>query len=167
MAYELIETVEVGAGGASSIEFTSIPQDGVDLVVKSSARTSGTGLNHVLQFNNDTGVNYSGVYLGSFNATVQSGSGGGGATQDTFAPTSEFTANTFGSTEFYISNYTSTSDKSISADSVTEQNGTTPQFMSLAANTYTTTSPITSIKVGLQQNGDLVEGTIVSLYKIS
>jgi hypothetical protein len=32
MAMELIETVEL-ASAASSIEFTSIPQDGVDLLV--------------------------------------------------------------------------------------------------------------------------------------
>ena len=38
MAYELIETIEVGAGGAASIEFTSIPQDGVDLVLVLSTR---------------------------------------------------------------------------------------------------------------------------------
>jgi len=31
MSFELVETVTVGAGGASSIEFTSIPQDGTDL----------------------------------------------------------------------------------------------------------------------------------------
>jgi hypothetical protein len=32
MGYQLIETIEVGSGGAASIEFTSIPQDGVQFL---------------------------------------------------------------------------------------------------------------------------------------
>ena len=41
MAYTLIETITVGSGGASSIEFTGIPQEtGADLVVRLSARQS-------------------------------------------------------------------------------------------------------------------------------
>jgi hypothetical protein len=43
MGYQLIEHIEVGSGGAASIEFTGIPQDGVDLVLLASLRTDATG----------------------------------------------------------------------------------------------------------------------------
>ena len=39
----LIQTITVGAGGASTIEFTSIPQTYTDLCIKLSNRQSGTG----------------------------------------------------------------------------------------------------------------------------
>jgi hypothetical protein len=38
--YEAIATVEVGSGGAATIEFTSIPATYTDLVVKVSARNA-------------------------------------------------------------------------------------------------------------------------------
>jgi len=40
---QLIERVEVGPGGAASIDFTNIPQDGAHLVVVASLRSSQTG----------------------------------------------------------------------------------------------------------------------------
>ena len=51
MGMTLIETVEVGAGGASSIQFDSIPQDGIDLVIRMSARNEvgAGGLLHEIQ----------------------------------------------------------------------------------------------------------------------
>ncbi len=64
---QLIETIEVGAGGAASIEFTSIPQDGVDLLLMVSARTDrNVGADVVgAQFNSDTTAgNYSVKALG-------------------------------------------------------------------------------------------------------
>ena len=41
--YVLLSSVTVGAGGASSINFTSIPATYTDLVLKISARTNSTG----------------------------------------------------------------------------------------------------------------------------
>ena len=43
--YTLISSVTVGAGGASSIDFTSIPSTYTDLLVKISARSTLNELN--------------------------------------------------------------------------------------------------------------------------
>ena len=59
--YELIASYTVGAGGAASIDFTSIPATYTDLVLKLSSRTATGGANDVyIQFNTDsTSANYS------------------------------------------------------------------------------------------------------------
>lgn len=44
--YIKIGSVEVGAGGASSIDFSSIPATYTDLVLKMSARVSTGGANN-------------------------------------------------------------------------------------------------------------------------
>jgi len=43
---QLIQTVTVGSGGASSIDFTSIPQNFTDLQIVISARSTLTGTNY-------------------------------------------------------------------------------------------------------------------------
>ena len=49
--FEQITTVTVGSGGASSIDFTSIPQTYTDLVIKTSARNTSTSTTMYLEFN--------------------------------------------------------------------------------------------------------------------
>ena len=49
--YTLIEKIVVGAAGASSITFTSIPQTYTDLKVVASARNTGNGSGQYLTFN--------------------------------------------------------------------------------------------------------------------
>jgi hypothetical protein len=166
MGYQLIETIEVGAGGAASIEFTSIPQDGVDLVLKLSLRMDSTQIYCKVRLNGDTSGPYEKLELN-----------GGGSSVSTFLVTASSriepqvanngqTANTFGSTELYFSNYTSTTDKSISIDGVNENNATAANQM-IAAAKYSTSLPITAI----QMTGRLIEtilaGSTASLYKIT
>jgi hypothetical protein len=62
-SYESIATVSVGAGGASSIEFTSIPSTYKHLQVRGIARRSSGSTNTIVNFNSDTGSNYSTHYL--------------------------------------------------------------------------------------------------------
>ena len=166
MGYELIETIQVGAGGAASIEFTSIPQDGVDLLLVGSARmTTGDSQNYIY-LNDDSGSNYANVQLR-----------GTGSASETFLSSSQTkieilvcrssdTANTFGSSELYISNYTSSANKSISANYVTENNGSTA-FQVIQAFSYATSSAISSIQVDPRGAGLHAEFTTYSLYKIT
>jgi len=76
-SYESIATVTVGAGGASSVSFSSIAADWKHLQIRGIARRSGstgfTGVN--LTFNDDTGANYAQHYLvGNGSNTSDTGS---------------------------------------------------------------------------------------------
>ena len=165
MAYELIETIEVGAGGAASIEFTSIPQDGVDLVVRASLRNTDSNITIYTRFNGDTGSNYTRIQLSGNGSSASSSSSSTSRMDLSMVAQSGSTANTFGNSEIYISNYTSATDKSVSNDGVNENNATTAHA-GINAGKYTTTSPITSISL-LGLGRDFVAGSTASLYKIS
>jgi hypothetical protein len=59
-AYDSIATTTVGAGGASSITFSSIPSTYTHLQVRYIARGTDSVNNNIgYQFNGDTGANYS------------------------------------------------------------------------------------------------------------
>ena len=164
MAMELIETVTVGSGGAASIEFTSIPQDGVDLLVLLSARTARTGQpQDVLRLdvnNNNSGDNLRLTGDGSIVNTAAAVSMFFG-----YANAAGATAGTFSNQSLYISNYTSSSAKSISGDSVSENNNT-EAWSRLDAATTADTSAVTQLKV-YSTSGDLIEHSSASLYKIT
>lgn len=169
MAYELIETIEVGAGGAASIEFTSIPQDGVDLVCVVSLRTSKASGNPdaiEFQFAGDTGGNYTTLWLegtGSGVATASTTTSRGYA--EHLGQHSAYTSNTFGNTSIYVSNYTSSASKSISIDGVTENNAT-GSYQEIAAGLWNNSSAVTSVKIYSGGN-TLQQYSTASLYKIS
>ena len=166
MTMTLIETITVGSGGASSIEFTGIPQDGVDLMILISGRGSRSATDSQLRvaFNSDTASNYDVVKL-----TGESGSVTSSAFNFTSAIFGEMsaataTANTFGSSSAYVSNYTSSAAKSISTDSVTENNATQNKI-TIAAASWSGTAAITSLL--LTTNVSFVEHSTASLYSIS
>lgn len=59
-SYESIATVTVGAGGSSSIQFSSIPQTYTHLQLRCLTKTSNSGAPYAMQirFNGDSGSNY-------------------------------------------------------------------------------------------------------------
>ena len=57
-SYESIATVTVGAGGSSSISFTSIPSDYTHLQIRGIGRNNQTSRALLMRFNSDTGANY-------------------------------------------------------------------------------------------------------------
>jgi hypothetical protein len=168
MAYTLIETVTVGSGGASSIEFTGIPQEaGANLVVKFSARdTQAATINRIgMVINSDTAANYATKYLwGTGSSAVNAFSTSLEARVGYFNGDSS-TANTFGNGEAFIPNYTSTAAKVISGDTVAENNATLFQA-TLTVTGYSGTDPITSLE--LITNGTaFAEHTTASLYLVT
>jgi hypothetical protein len=82
-----------------------------------------------------------------------------------YATAATATANTFGSTEIYIPNYTSGNYKSSSADSVTENNATTA-YAQLAASLWNNTAPINSIKIFSANLGSIAQYSTAHLYGI-
>jgi len=165
MGMQLIETITL-ASSASSIEFTSIPQDGVDLVLLVSGRVDADGANQVaIRLNGDTTVgNYS--RIGLFGG-AGAASSGGPYTNGLVVQVSQndFTANTFSSNSIIIANYTASQNKSISVDGVNENNGVSAN-QRLWALTWADTSAVTSLTVdGVGNN--LVQYSTASLYKIT
>ncbi len=141
-----IASVTVGAGGASSIDFTSIPSTYTDLCVKFSARMSNS-VNVVddvaLSLNGST-TSFSMRRMFGNGSTTTSDTGGGNFNWVSQSPNTSATASVFGNAEFYISNYNSSLYKSIGADSVSENNGTTA-YAFIGAVLRSNTAAITSI----------------------
>jgi len=142
--YTLISSVTVGSGGAANIEFTSIPATYTDLVVKISPRTNRATLVAdilSLSFNSNTSNRSVRELYGSGSSTFSSN------TTNMYAgyvPCAGATASTFGNVEIYIPNYTSVNNKSVSVDSVSENNAT-ESYANLQANLWSNTAAITSI----------------------
>jgi len=165
--YTLISSVTVGSGGAANIEFTSIPATYTDLVVVTSHRWSSTiDDNFFLIFNNDTSGVYSYRHLRGNGSNAASGNGSAQTSLWVgWTLGSNFTASTFSNTQHYIPNYTSSNNKSISTDSVTENNGT-EAYCGFFAGLWSNSAAITSIKIQPGSN-NFVQYSTAYLYGIS
>lgn len=166
MGYQLIETIEVGAGGAASIEFTGIPQDGVDLQVVIATRSTVTNASQAkIAFNGTTGV-YTYRYLRGSGSAVISNS----ITNDYygligFVNNSTSTANTFTNYKIYLPSYTSSLNKSYSIDAVSENNAS-EAWQTIVAGIMNNTAAITSILL-TNNTGNFAQYSTASLYKIT
>jgi hypothetical protein len=78
---------------------------------------------------------------------------------------SSTTANTFGSSQIYISNYSGSTAKTVSVDAVNENNATAA-YQTILAGVWNDTDPITSAKIIISTDS-LVEHSSASLYKIT
>jgi hypothetical protein len=166
--YTLIASSTVGSGGAADITFSSISSSYTDLCLKISMRTNrASTIDPVqIQFNGDTGSNYSYRSLWSeSDGSVNSFSSGSPDRIDAqYAAANDTTANTFTNFEIYIPNYTSSNQKSTSYDSAHENNATTA-YLVMMANRWTGTAAINSIKID-PLNGNFVQYTTAYLYGI-
>ena len=141
--YEVIQHQEVGAGGASSITFSSIPQTYTDLQVLVSARDSDTNGAVVRIYPNGSSANAS---MRQLLGNGSSASSGTSTTLYARSDSGDRTANTFGSCSWYITNYTSSAYKSVSIQGVEETNGTSA-YMNIAAGLWSSNDPITSLQI--------------------
>lgn len=142
--YELIASSTVGSGGASSIDFTSIPNTFTDLVLKVCARATSNPLSAAwcdtsLTFNGGTGFTER-ILFGTGSA-ASSGSGSGISIR---TPSTGSTSSTFGNSEVYIPNYAGSANKSVSIDNVTENNAT-QVYDGIAAGLWSNTAAINRV----------------------
>jgi hypothetical protein len=72
-SYESIATVLVGAGGQSSIDFTSIPSTYKHLQIRGIAKRASGVTSAFIRFNSDTGTNYAYHELYGNGSVAQSG----------------------------------------------------------------------------------------------
>jgi hypothetical protein len=163
---KLIETKTLGTA-AASIEFTSIPQTFTDLVVVASLRSAraAVGDDIVFRYNGDTGSNYSFRSLAGTGSAVASGSSTLTVGYFGICAAANSTANTFGNGSLYIPNYTGSTAKSSSSDSVGENNATAADQIILAQ-LYSQTTAISSILIFSNTSSNLVAGSTISLYGI-
>mgnify|MGYP003631893286 FL=1 len=167
MGYQLIETIEVGSGGAASMEFTGIAGTGQDLVCVVSNRGSTNTYSAGVQLNSETSSSYySGVDVQGDGSSASSSAFVPGYTSPIFQNRADTTANTFASSQIYISNYTSSTDKTISVESISENNGTTLGYQRFLAWSFSTSSAITNLKL-VANSGVFVEFTTSSLYMVT
>jgi hypothetical protein len=165
ITYNKIASVTVGSGGAANMDFQNIPADYTDLVLKVSARNSSNENAYRVRINNDSSTLYSARFLLGNGSTASSNNN---STQTAAfvgrMSMSTDTASTFGSTDIYIPNYTSSVAKSLSSDVVTENNATTA-FQSLFAALYTGTSAITRLTL-IPDANNFAEHSTATLYGI-
>jgi hypothetical protein len=163
----LIASSTVGSGGTSTITFSSIPGTYTDLCLKVSFRDSSANDRRVLfaRFNGLTS-GYTERSIRGYNGGVasQTDNGGTNSTAIWDLPAANATASTFSNVEIYIPNYTSSNNKSISADGVGENNATNGAIAGFTAGLLTLTSAITSIDLFAQAN--IVQYSTAYLYGI-
>lgn len=158
-----LQTVTVGAGGAASITFSSIPQTYNDLVIKTSQRSTGTNGACYVYFNSDTSATYSLKRLGADGTSAYSGSFA--FPYWTYGDPSSFTANTFASNDIYIPNYASSNYKSISADSVAENNAIAT-YINMTAGIWSKTDAVTSITIASLSGESIAQYSTFTLYGV-
>ena len=161
----------VGAGGAASVTFSSIPQTFTHLQVRvfmRDAQTFGTYDNLYYRLNGDAGSNYSnhrllgdGTSAYSYNYTSQTFVATG------TNPSINSTANVFGVSIIDFLDYTNT-NKYKTSRSISGFDGNGSGFVSLDSGLWMSTSAITSILLGGQNSGATpVQYTRVDLYGIT
>lgn len=170
--FELIASSIVGSGGASSIDFTSIPSTYTDLLLKISSRgaSNGNGTSGVwdsirTRFNNDSATNYVHKHLLTIDsATPVSLQDAADSSLVAWTDYNGATTNTFGNMEIYIPNYTSSNQKSTSTDEVMEYNGSYGVW-ALEAGKWSGTAAINRITIILGA-GNFAQYSSAYLYGI-
>jgi hypothetical protein len=152
----------------ASITFSNIPQGYADLKIVYSVRTtggSGQWINLSISFNGLT-TNWSNRYLYGTGSAA-----GSNATSTNFYAAgvgnpNSTTANTFSSGELYIPNYSGTSAKSLSYDTVTENNGSSALVQAGSA-LWNVGSSINSVTIAPEGGvGDYAANSTFTLYGI-
>ena len=163
--YELIASTTVGSGGSASVTFSSISSSYTDLKIVYSCRSSVVYNEVHFQFNSSSS-SYSGKILSGNVSSASSFNGGSSEIQGSMSVPSGYTSNTFANGEIYIPNYTSSNNKSVSMDSVQENNSSSAT-MQLAAGLWSNSSAISSIRFfPATDTGTLVQYSTFYLYGI-
>jgi hypothetical protein len=157
--FELIASSTVGALGALTIDFTSIPSTYTDLCLKVSSRID-------LDYNT-VNITINGV---STNQTARRVAGSGSAASSSTynelqTEPSTYTANTFASAELYFPNYAGSTNKSFSIDVVSENNATLSYAM-LEAWLWSQTTAISSIGLSARLGSKFSQYSTAYLYGV-
>lgn len=166
--FDAIATVNAASGGSSSIEFTSIPSTYTHLQIRGIARTDRTGSPAQdalkLQFNSDTGTNYSHHYLSGNASSVSAGANtsSSGIFIDGISNNSAATG-VFGAFVIDILDYKNTNkNKTLMALSGWDNNGV--GIVWFESGMWLSTNAITSIKILPNTGPNFLQYSKFSLY---
>ena len=165
--YTLLETITVGAAGASSVTFNSIPQTGyTDLVIKMSVRCTAN-VDYGSMTLNGLSTNFSSRKVYGDGVSALSTSRTDNLVVGLFNPSGS-TANTFSTIEAYFPNYTSSNYKSFSLDSAIESNSASSGagVANLAAYLWSNTAAINAVSFS-PNSGNFTQYSTFSLYGVS
>ena len=154
-------TVTVGAGGAATIDFSSIPSTYTDILIRASLRTAfSTPDDYILiKPNNSTS---------SLTFRALRGDGSSASSTSLERPAANgntATASTFGSLDIYFPNYAGSNNKSFSIDAVTENNGTAA-LATLNAHLWSDTTAINRVVIAAGSGSNFVQYSTATLYGI-
>ena len=160
--YTLIASSTVGSGGVADITFSAIPATYTDLLLRVSARTNRADtFDCILIKPNNSSSNLTYRYIRGDGSTASSN------TLSRFDINgNSATASTFGNLDFYMTNYASSNYKSMSGDSVTENNAT-EALSGLHAWLWSDTTAISSIVCAPQFGTLFNQYSTFYLYGIS
>ena len=159
-----LATVTVGAGGAASISFNSIPQTYSDLLLVTSVRSDGPYTNQSLLMSlNGSSASLTTLYAGGTGAIVYSG------TQSVFwggdLPGTSSTSGIFSNNSCYIPNYTDSAKTKGGSSQGVRENNAVNTTLTLNALTRSVVGPITSITLTVD-TANFVQYSTATLYGI-
>ena len=162
--YSKLAEVTVGSGGSATITLSNIPQNYNDLVIKLSGRSSRTGFAY-----DDLNISFN---ISTSNFSAKALQGAGVSSPQSFSPsnfigqldTTVNTSNTFNSVDVYIPNYSNSTFKSYSSDSVHEENGTSA-YTNFVAGLWSNTSAINQITF-IAGVGNFLQHSTATLYGV-
>ena len=171
-SYESIATVTVGAGGSSSISFSSIPSTYKHLQIRCISTTSRAtySLDQIfVRFNSDTGSNYSWHALAGNGASASTDVGTTQTYMNMGWTSSTVTANIFGGHIMDILDYADTNKyKTIRALGGMDINGTTAGLggaVRLTSGNWRSTSAISTVTI-IPDNNPFQQYSSFALYGI-
>lgn len=164
-----IQTIVVGSGGINTINFTLIPQTYTDLYLVLSGRSSVVSDSDPVYIRfNGSSSNYTmktiygdGVNSGTANTPAGISTGIWAAA----ASGANTASNIFSNTSWYISNYTSSSNKIIASDGVNESSTSVSNYSAMTAGIWANSAPINQITIHLS-NSSFVQHSSATLYGI-
>lgn len=171
-SYESIATVSVGVGGTAAAEFTSIPSTYAHLQIRAIGKSdsnTNTFETTRIQFNSDTGANYSWHQLYTVNGTVYAGAGTSASLMYSFDfpfSGSNYT-NIFGAGVIDILDYANTNKyKTMRTLGGVDSNSASVDYgLNFVSGNWRSTNAITSIKI-YPQSGNWARYSHFALYGI-
>ena len=166
-----IASQTVGSGGATSITFSSIPQNFTHLQLRATLRTTNASVQDIIyayNFNNNGGSTGSAYHLLTGDGSLASSSGGTGSFSSLlgYAPANNATAGVYGSLILDILDYTNTNkNKTLRSISGYDNNGSgvVSLFSSLPL-TLPGTAAVTTLSILC--NGNITANSRFDLYGI-